>query len=69
MKKKQYGYYNPDPKSGDPQCDRDGNLYPDNPPRHQKRQACKECWAMVSGRCALCGRNIFGKTEYMDWEL
>lgn len=69
MPGKEYGYHRPDPKSGDPQCDRHGNLYPDNPPRHKKVQACKSCWSMVSGRCGDCGRNIFGNDEYMDWEL
>ena len=34
-----------------------------------KRDACKECWNMMSGRCDSCGRNIFGNEEKMDWEL
>ena len=53
--------------SGDPDCDRYGNLYRTTKP--QKRQACPECWNMMSGRCDDCGRNIFGDNEYMDWEL
>ena len=68
MPRNNYSYHNPDPKSGDPECDRDGNLYHDRP-KPPKRQACKECWSMVSGRCDNCGRNIFGNSEYKDWEL
>ena len=67
--KKDYDYYNKDPKSGDPQCDREGYLYYNNPPRHKKVQACKHCSTMLTGRCGDCGRNIFGNDEYMDHEL
>ena len=67
--RKSYDYYNKDPKSGDPQCDRDGHLYPNNPPRYKKVQACKHCSTMMQGRCDDCGRNIFGNNEYSDWEL
>ena len=64
-----YSYHNPDPKSGDPECDSDGYLYTDRPPKHQKRKACQQCSTMLSGRCDSCGRNIFGNDEYMDWDL
>jgi len=67
MKRLYYTYHNPDPKSEDPECDRYGTLYHDRP-KPQKRQACPECWSMMSGRCDSCGRNIFGNNEYMDWE-
>ena len=66
---KEYDHHNKDPHSGDPECDRNGYLYHNNPPRHQTRRSCKECENMLSGRCGTCGRNIFGKSEYMDHEL
>ena len=51
----------------DPECDNQGNLYQIKP--KPKCNPCKECWNMTSGRCNNCGRNIFGDSEYMDWEL
>ena len=38
-----YSYHNPGPKSGDPECNSDGYLYIDRPPKRQKRKACQEC--------------------------